>query len=53
MLKAENEELGCFRGRPDDAIRELCCSFRLDLNIRVCLECINAQVESLENLRTN
>jgi len=54
MLQLGNEELACFRGRPDDAIRELRQRFRLDLNDRACLEYVNALVdESLENWRTN
>jgi phosphatidylinositol 4-kinase len=54
MLKLGNEDLGCFRGRPDDAIRELRQRFRLDLNDRACLEYVNALIdESLENWRTN
>lgn len=54
MLKKGNEDLPCFRGRPDDAIRELRQRFRLDLNDRACLEYVNALVdESLENWRTN
>lgn len=54
MLKKGNEELPCFRGRPDDAIRELRQRFRLDLNDRACVEYVNALIdESLENWRTN
>ena len=54
MLKKGNETLPCFRGRPDDAIRELRHRFRLDLNDRACLEYVNALIdESLENWRTN
>ena len=54
MLKKGNENLPCFRGRPDDAIRELRHRFRLDLNDRACLEYVNSLIdESLENWRTN
>ena len=54
MLKQGNEDLPCFRGRPDDAINELRLRFRLDLNDRACLEYVNALIdESLENWRTN
>ena len=54
MLQLGNEDLACFRGRPDDAIRELRKRFRLDLNDRACLEYVNALIdESLENWRTN
>jgi phosphatidylinositol 4-kinase len=54
MLQMGNEDLKCFRGRPDDAIRELRQRFRLDLNDRACLEYVNALIdESLENWRTN
>jgi phosphatidylinositol 4-kinase len=54
MLKRGNEDLPCFRGRPDDAINELRHRFRLDLNDRACLEYVNALIdESLENWRTN
>ena len=54
MLKTGNEHLACFRGRPDDAIKELRQRFRLDLNDRACLEYVNALIdESLENWRTN
>ncbi len=54
MLKKGNEDLPCFRGRPDDAISELRHRFRLDLNDRACLEYVNSLIdESLENWRTN
>jgi len=54
MLKKGNEDLACFRGRPDDAIRGLRERFRLDLNDRACMEYVNALVdESLENWRTD
>ena len=54
MLQLGNENLACFRGRPDDAIREFRQRFRLDLNDRACLEYVNALIdESLENWRTN
>lgn len=54
MLKKGNENLPCFRGRPDDAIKELRDRFRLDLNDRACLEYVNSLIdESLENWRTN
>lgn len=54
MLKKGNEDLPCFRGRPDDAIQELRDRFRLDLNDRACFEYVNALIdESLENWRTN
>jgi hypothetical protein len=54
MLKKGNEDLPCFRGRPDDAIKELRHRFRLDLNDRACVEYVNALIdESLENWRTN
>jgi len=54
MLRLGNENLACFLGRPDDAIRELRERFRLDLNDRACLEYVNALIdESLENWRTN
>lgn len=53
MLMVGNEDLPCFRGRPEDAVRELRERFRLDLNDRACTEYVNALVdESLENWRT-
>lgn len=54
MLKQGNEELKCFRGRPDDAIAQLRERFRLDLNDRACREYVNALIDSsIENWRTD
>jgi phosphatidylinositol 4-kinase len=54
MLKNGNEELQCFRGRPDDAIQQLRDRFRLDLNDRACREYVNSLVDaSIENWRTD
>lgn len=54
MLKNGNEELNCFRGRPDEAIRQLRERFRLDLNDRACKEYVNSLVDnSIENWRTD
>jgi hypothetical protein len=54
MLKNGNEELDCFRGRPDDAISELRGRFRLDLNDRACTEYVYSLVDnSVENWRTD
>jgi phosphatidylinositol 4-kinase len=54
MLKTGNEELNCFRGRPDEAIRQLRERFRLDLNDRACREYVNCLVDdSIENWRTD
>jgi phosphatidylinositol 4-kinase len=54
MLKQGNEELNCFRGRPDEAIRELRERFRLDLNDRACHELVNCLIDdSIENWRTD
>jgi hypothetical protein len=54
MLKNGNEELDCFRGRPDDAISELRGRFRLDLNDRACTEYVYSLVDnSIENWRTD
>ena len=53
MVSAGNEELACFRGRPEDAVQGLRERFRLDLNDRACQEYVNALIdESLENWRT-
>jgi phosphatidylinositol 4-kinase len=54
MLKNGNEELPCFRGRPDDAIQQLRERFRLDLNDRACKEYVNSLIDdSIENWRTD
>lgn len=54
MLKSGNEELNCFRGRPDDAIQQLRERFRLDLNDRACREYVQSLVDdSIENWRTD
>lgn len=54
MLKNGNEELQCFRGRPDDAIQQLRERFRLDLNDRACREYVQSLVDdSIENWRTD
>ena len=54
MLKNGNEELNCFRGRPDYAIQQLRERFRLDLNDRACREYVNSLVDdSIENWRTD
>jgi phosphatidylinositol 4-kinase len=53
MLMVGNEDLPCFRGRPEDAVSGLRERFRLDLNDRACAEYCNALIdESLENWRT-
>jgi len=53
MLMEGNEDLGCFRGRPEEAVEDLRRRFRLDLNDRACLEYVNSLIdESLENWRT-
>jgi hypothetical protein len=54
MIKTGNEELNCFRGRPDEAIRQLRERFRLDLNDRACKEYVNFLIdESVSNWRTD
>ena len=53
MIMVGNEDLNCFRGRPEDAVRGLRERFRLELNDRACTEYVNGLVdESLENWRT-
>lgn len=53
MLMEGSEDLGCFRGCPEEAVHQLRNRFRLDLNDRACLEYVNSLVdESLENWRT-
>ena len=54
MLKAGNEDLNCFQGRPDEAIKGMRERFRLDLSDRACKEYVHSLIdESLENWRTN
>ena len=54
MLKTGNEQLNCFRGRPDDAIAQLRERFRLDLNDRACREYVYSLIDnSIENWRTD
>jgi phosphatidylinositol 4-kinase B len=54
MLKNGNEDLKCFRGRPEDAIQQLRDRFRLDLNDRACKEYVNCLIDdSIENWRTD
>ena len=53
MLSAGNEDLPCFRGRPDDAISELRDRFKLEMNDVACQDYVNGLInESLENWRT-
>eukprot|EP00547_Thalassionema_nitzschioides_P013094 CAMPEP_0194263842 /NCGR_PEP_ID=MMETSP0158-20130606/47271_1 /TAXON_ID=33649 /ORGANISM="Thalassionema nitzschioides, Strain L26-B" /LENGTH=1084 /DNA_ID=CAMNT_0039004059 /DNA_START=40 /DNA_END=3290 /DNA_ORIENTATION=- len=53
MLMVGNEDLNCFRGRPEDAVRGLRKRFRLDLNDTACMLYVQGLVdESLENWRT-
>jgi len=53
MLMEGNEDLDCFRDRPDEAVAQLSQRFRLELNDRACLEYVNALIdESLENWTT-
>jgi phosphatidylinositol 4-kinase B len=54
MLKNGNEDLKCFRSRPEDAIQQLRDRFRLDLNDRACKEYVNCLIDdSIENWRTD
>ena len=54
MIQAGNEQLPCFRGRPDRAIAALRERFRLDLNDRACREYVHSLVDdSMENWRTD
>eukprot|EP00584_Thalassiosira_punctigera_P016787 CAMPEP_0172560430 /NCGR_PEP_ID=MMETSP1067-20121228/88654_1 /TAXON_ID=265564 ORGANISM="Thalassiosira punctigera, Strain Tpunct2005C2" /NCGR_SAMPLE_ID=MMETSP1067 /ASSEMBLY_ACC=CAM_ASM_000444 /LENGTH=1363 /DNA_ID=CAMNT_0013350221 /DNA_START=178 /DNA_END=4266 /DNA_ORIENTATION=- len=53
MLVEGNEDLACFRGRPDDAVRQLKERFRLDLNDNGIRKYVDSLIdESLENWRT-
>jgi len=53
MLTEGNEDLECFRGTPDEAVRQLKKRFRLDLNDNGIRKYVDELVdESLENWRT-
>ncbi|KAL7509620.1 hypothetical protein ACHAXN_006556 [Cyclotella atomus] len=53
MLMEGNEDLGCFRGMPEEAVKGLKERFRLDLNDMACLKYVDSLIdESLENWRT-
>lgn len=53
MIMEGNDDLNCFRGRPQDALRGLQERFRLDLSDRACIEYVNSLInDSLENWRT-
>ena len=53
MLMEGNEDLDCFRGKPQDAVQGLQERFRLDLNDRACQEYVNTLInDSCENWRT-
>lgn len=45
MLKSGNEDLPCFLGRPDDAIKGLKERFRLDLSDRACKEYVHSLID--------
>jgi len=53
MLMEGNEDLACFRGKPEEAVRGLRERFRLDLNDHGCIKYVDSLIdESLENWRT-
>ncbi|KAL7454123.1 hypothetical protein ACHAWC_009304, partial [Mediolabrus comicus] len=53
MLTEGNEDLACFRDKPDEAVRQLKHRFRLDLNDNGIRKYVDELVdESLENWRT-
>jgi phosphatidylinositol kinase/protein kinase (PI-3 family) len=53
MLMEGNEDLACFRGTPEEAVKGLKERFRLDLNDMACLKYVDSLIdESLENWRT-
>lgn len=53
MLMEGNEDLACFRGRPEEAVRQLKERFRLDLNDNGIRKYVDSLIdESLENWRT-
>ena len=53
MLMEGNEDLQCFRGRPEEAVQQLKERFRLDLNDNGIRKYVDSLIdESLENWRT-
>lgn len=53
MLMEGNEDLACFRGRPEEAVTQLKKRFRLDLNDNGIRKYVDSLIdESLENWRT-
>lgn len=46
MLMEGNDDLDCFRGRPQDAVQGLQERFRLDLNDRACQEYVNTLIDN-------
>jgi phosphatidylinositol 4-kinase len=53
MLMEGNEDLNCFRGRPQEAVNGLQERFRLDLNDKGCLDYVNGLIDdSLESWTT-
>ncbi|KAL7541067.1 hypothetical protein ACHAXR_010602 [Thalassiosira sp. AJA248-18] len=53
MLMEGNEDLACFRGKPEEAVRQMKERFRLDLNDNGIRKYVDSLIdESLENWRT-
>lgn len=53
MLMQGNEDLPCFLGKPEEAVRGLKDRFKLEWSDRACVEYVNFLIdESLENWRT-
>jgi len=50
MLTEGNEDLACFRGRPEEAVKQLKARFRLDLNDHGVHKYVDSLIDdSLEN----
>ena len=53
MLMEGNEDLACFCGRPEEAVRQMKRRFRLDLNDNGVRKYVDSLInESVENWRT-
>lgn len=53
MLMEGNEDLACFRGQPEEAVRQMQQRFRLDLNDNGVRKYVDSLInESVENWRT-